>query len=63
MVKQFLSIEEKQDDHEVRVSISANCPIGFAHDALFKVRCFIIEQMNASLKQDAPKQEEKPKQE
>ncbi len=58
MLKHYAAFEEKKDEHEVKVFISANCPIGFVHDALFKMRSYIVDRINEAQKQDAPKEPE-----
>ena len=58
MLKHYASFEERKDENEVKVFISANCPIGFVHDALFKIRSYIVDRINEGQKADAPKESE-----
>ncbi len=58
MLKQYVCFEEKKDEHEVKIYISAACPLGMVHDALFKARSYIIERINDAMKQDTPKDPE-----
>lgn len=55
MLKQYVCFEEKKDEFEVKIYISANCPLGMVHDSLFKARSYIIDRINEAIKQDEPK--------
>ena len=63
MLAHFVEHVEKKDEHEVRIQISANCPLGFAHDAVFKFRTYLVERINEALKADQPKELEPVKEE
>jgi hypothetical protein len=52
MLKQYVAITEKQDEHEVSIFISSNCPLGMIHDSLFKMRSLIVEKINEAQKVD-----------
>lgn len=60
MLKSYVCFEEKQDDHEVKIYISANAPLGFVHDSLFKARSYVIEKINEAQNADAPKDSKPP---
>lgn len=58
MLKQYVAFTERQDENEVTIYISANCPLGLVHDALFKARSFVVDKINEAQKLDAPKEPE-----
>lgn len=61
MLKHYAVLEMKEGEHEVKILISGNCPLGFAHDSLFKGYSYILERMNEAAKQNDPKKPEEVK--
>ena len=62
MIKNQFIIEETIGDYTAQLHLPNDCPLGIAHDMVFKMRSYLVERINESLKMDAPKQLEEQEQ-
>jgi hypothetical protein len=58
MLKKNVQLEVKIGERVYTLNIPSDSPLGEVHDALFKMRSFVIEQIIEAQKVDAPKPRE-----
>ena len=59
MLKTNAQLEVKIGERVYSLNLPSEAPLGEVHDALFRMRTFVIDKMNACLKNDTlEKQEE-----
>ena len=64
MLKTNAQLEVKIGERVYTLNLPSESPLGEVHDALFRMRSYVIEKINEAAKVDAPKEtEEKPQEE
>lgn len=65
MLKQSVMLEVKLNDRVYQLHLPQDAPLGEVHDALYQLRSFVIEKINAAQKadEDAKKASEQVKSE
>ena len=56
MLKSSAVLEVKIGERVYTLSLPNDAPLGEAHDALYQMRSFIIERINAAQQADKPKE-------
>lgn len=57
MLKTNAQLEVKIGERTYTLNLPSESPLGEVHDALFKMRCYVIEKILAAKDLDAPKEE------
>ncbi len=57
MLKQHATLEVKIGERVYQLHLPSDCPLGEVHDALFKMRSFVVSKINDAQKADEPKDE------
>lgn len=58
MLKQHATLEVKIGERVYQLHLPSDAPLGEAHDALFKMRSYVIEKILEAQKLDSPKEPE-----
>lgn len=57
MIKTNAQLEVKIGERVYTLNLPSESPLGEVHDALFRMRSYVVERMNEALKADEPKAE------
>jgi hypothetical protein len=63
MLKTSATLEVKIGDRVYSLHLPAESPLGEVHDALFRMRSYVVEKINEAAKVDAPKEPEEKSEE
>jgi len=63
MLKTIATLQVEIGERVYQLNLPSDAPLGEVHDALFRMRSYVVERINEAVKSDKPQELEQPKQE